>query len=161
MENQDALDEDPFFADDEVLRTLKTYYILHAIVLVLWPAFWIGIPFLSIATNAQHGTHQSNWIGTHYRWLFRTMWLPIGALALIAFPGGLVLGLFMAIVFPVALAGMIVWVAYRCTTGWKALNRGEAMFPIPVVEAPVETEPAPEVSVDPAKPLSRLERPRG
>lgn len=142
----DELAQSPEALDAErAVSTLRIYYGIHALLLIAFPLvidklsaggrFFsiVALGILLIATHAMRSAHFDNWIGTHYRWLLRTQWLALAILLALIFAVR-IFRIGPTLPWLIALAGVLgysFWVGYRYFKGWRALNAGTEMAPIP------------------------------
>lgn len=104
--------------DNEVekLNTLRTMaatvYLCQALTFML-----AGLPLLvGVAINFfGRNEVQGTWLESHFNWQVQTAWITIAGFALSGFTFGMGIGLFTLLI-------TVVWLIYRITIGWYALN---------------------------------------
>ena len=109
--------------EDEKLKPFKkmaaTVYLCQALTFML-----AGFPLLvGVAINFYaRNKAQGSWLESHFNWHVQTAWITIAGFALSGFTFSIGIGFFSLLV-------TIVWLIYRITIGWFALNNGEAIEP--------------------------------
>ena len=100
----------------EKLQTLKklaaTVYLCQA------PTFMLaGLPLLmGVAINFfKRNEVQGTWLESHFNWQIKTTWITLAGFALSGITFGMGIGFFILI-------STVVWLVYRITIGWFALN---------------------------------------
>ncbi len=102
--------------DTDKLRTLKilvaTVYLFQALTFML-----AGLPLLvGVAINfIKRNDVRGTWLESHFDWQIKTTWITLTGFAISGITFGLGLGLFVLI-------ATVVWLVYRITLGWYALN---------------------------------------
>jgi uncharacterized membrane protein len=102
--------------ETEKLRTLKklaaTVYLCQALTFML-----AGLPLLvGVAINFfRRNEVQGTWLESHFNWQIQTTWITLAGFALSGITFGMGIGVFILI-------ATVVWLVYRITIGWYALN---------------------------------------
>ncbi len=102
--------------ETEKLQTLKklaaTVYLCRALTFML-----AGLPLLvGVAINFfKRNEVQGTWLESHFNWQIKTTWITLAGFALSGIAFGMGIGVFILI-------ATVVWLVYRITIGWFALN---------------------------------------
>ena len=104
--------------DDEIeklrkLRTMAaTVYLCQALTFML-----AGLPLLvGVAINFYGRNEvQGTWLESHFNWQIQTAWITVAGFAVSVFTFGMGIGFFTLLI-------TVVWLIYRITSGWYALN---------------------------------------
>ncbi|MGZ8163594.1 MAG: DUF4870 family protein [Methylobacter sp.] len=100
----------------EKLQTLKklaaTVYLCQALTFM-----FAGLPLLvGVAINFfKRNEVQGTWLESHFNWQIQTTWITLAGFALSGITFGMGIGIFILIT-------TLVWLVYRITIGWYALN---------------------------------------
>lgn len=98
------------------LQTLKkmaaTVYLCQALTFML-----AGLPLLiGVAINFfKRNDVQGTWLESHFNWQIKTTWVSLAGFALAGITFELGIGFFILLI-------TVVWLVYRITIGWYALN---------------------------------------
>ena len=98
------------------LRTLKlltaAIYLCQALTFML-----AGLPLLvGVALNfIKRNEVQGTWLESHFNWQIKTTWITLAGFAISGITFGMGIGIFVMI-------SVVVWLVYRITVGWYALN---------------------------------------
>ncbi len=101
---------------NDKLRTLKlltaAIYLCQALTFML-----AGLPLLvAVALNfIKRNEVQGTWLESHFNWQIKTTWITLAGFAI----SGLTFGMGFVIF---VLISVVVWLVYRITVGWYALN---------------------------------------
>ena len=76
-----------------------------------------GLPLLiGVAINFfKRNEVQGTWLESHFNWQIKTTWITLAGFALSGITFGMGIGFFILI-------ATVVWLVYRITIGWFALN---------------------------------------
>ncbi|MFZ2311226.1 MAG: hypothetical protein WAV82_01280, partial [Methylobacter sp.] len=76
-----------------------------------------GLPLLvGVAINFfKRNEVQGTWLESHFNWQIKTTWITLAGFALSGITFGMGIGVFILI-------ATVVWLVYRITIGWFALN---------------------------------------
>ncbi len=105
--------------ETEKLQTLKklaaTVYLCQALTFML-----AGLPLLvGVAINFfKRNEVQGTWLESHFNWQIKTTWITLAGFTLSGITFGMGIGVFILI-------ATVVWLVYRITIGWYALNDGK------------------------------------
>ena len=101
---------------NDKLRTLKlltaTIYLCQALTFML-----AGLTLLvAVALNfIKRNKVQGTWLESHFNWQIKTTWITLAGFAISGLTFGMGFGIFVLI-------SVVVWLVYRITVGWYALN---------------------------------------
>ena len=104
------------------LRTLKlltaAIYLCQALTFML-----AGLPLLvGVALNfIKRNEVQGTWLESHFNWQIKTTWITLAGFAISGITFGMGIGIFVLI-------SVVVWLVYRITVGWYALNDDIAIY---------------------------------
>ena len=102
--------------ETEKLQTLKklaaTVYLCQALTFML-----AGLPLLvGVVINFfRRNEVQGTWLESHFNWKIQTTWVTLAGFALSGITFGMGIGVFILI-------ATVLWLVYRITIGWYALN---------------------------------------
>jgi len=105
----------------EKLQTLKLLaagvYLCQALTFML-----AGLPLLvGVAVNFwKRNEVQGTWLESHFNWQIKTTWVTLAGFAISGLTFELGVGFFVLLV-------TVVWMVYRITIGWYALNADKAI----------------------------------
>ncbi len=105
----------------EKLQTLKLLtagvYLSQALTFML-----AGLPLLlGVAVNFwKRNEVQGTWLESHFNWQIKTTWVSLAGFAISGVTFELGIGLFTLLI-------TVVWMVYRITIGWYALNDDKAI----------------------------------
>jgi len=105
----------------EKLQTLKLLtagvYLSQALTFML-----AGLPLLlGVAVNFwKRNEVQGTWLESHFNWQIKTTWVSLAGFAISGVTFELGIGLFTLLI-------TVVWMVYRITIGWYALNADKAI----------------------------------
>jgi len=100
----------------EALKKLAaTVYICQLLTFLL-----AGVPLLvGVAINFfKRDDARGTWLESHFNWQIKTAWITLAGFALSGLTFEIGIGFFILIV-------TVVWLVYRITIGWYALNDGK------------------------------------
>jgi len=98
------------------LRILKlltaAIYLCQALTFML-----AGLPLLvAVALNfIKRNEVQGTWLESHFNWQIKTTWITLAGFAISGVTFAMGIGVFVLI-------SVVVWLVYRITVGWYALN---------------------------------------
>ena len=105
--------------EDEKLKPFKkmaaTVYLCQALTFML-----AGLPLLiGVAINFSGKKEvQGTWLASHFNWQIQTTWVTLAGFALAGLTFGMGVGIFILLI-------TVLWLVYRITIGWYALNDGK------------------------------------
>jgi uncharacterized membrane protein len=105
--------------EDEKLQPFKkmaaTVYLCQALTFML-----AGLPLLiGVAINFSGKKEvQGTWLASHFNWQIQTTWVTLAGFALAGLTFGMGVGIFILLI-------TVLWLVYRITIGWYALNDGK------------------------------------
>ena len=102
-------------ATDKLPRLKKmaaTVYLCQALTFML-----AGLPLLVSVVINFYGRNdvQGTWLESHFNWQIQTTWITLAGFALSGITFAMGLGFFILLI-------TVVWLVYRITIGWYALN---------------------------------------
>ena len=103
------------------LRTLKlltaAIYLCQALTFMrAGLPLLVGVVLNFIKRNEVQGT----WLESHFNWQIKTTWITLAGFAISGITFGMGIGVFILI-------SVVVWLVYRITVGWYALNDYKAI----------------------------------